>query len=76
MKTINTSDSYQKSKRLEKQEYLIFSLIFALFLCISAISRVLPRSIRPFASVANRGESIWQEARWAVHTVMGYAFMS
>lgn len=76
MKTINTSDSYQKYKRLEKQEYLMFYLIFALCLCVSAISRVLPRSARPFASVANRGESIWQEAKRAVHTVMGYAFMS
>ncbi len=75
-KTLSVFKECETTRLAERQQYRrVYCVIFFVFFWVSFWSRLLPRSWRPFASTSQGGESIWQEARRAAHTVMGFAFM-
>ena len=76
MNSVSTTEAHYKKRRFANQDFtLVYFLLGAFFLFITVCGRILPRSLRPFASMTNRSDTVWQEARKAVHVVMGYAFM-
>ena len=75
-KALSVFEECDRARVAEKQQYRrVYCVIFFVFFWVSFWSRLLPSSLRPFASTSRGGESIWQEARRATHTVMGFAFM-
>ena len=77
MKSITTTyASCERDSLPESHQYRrIFCLFFVMFLWVAALSRLLPRSLRPLAAITSCRGSIWQEASCAAHTVVGFAFM-
>ncbi len=59
--------------RIEFRLLIAVSLLW--FLVVAAVSRLLPRKLRPLSSRAARGESLFAEARRTAYTVIPYAFM-
>ena len=59
--------------RIEFRLLIAVSLLW--FLVVAAVSRLLPRKLRPLSSRAVRGESLFAEARRTAYTVIPYAFM-
>jgi hypothetical protein len=53
----------------------LFRVAFVVFLLIAAVSRLLPRAWRPFASSAEGRESAVAEARRAANTVVPFMFI-
>jgi hypothetical protein len=75
-KSLSTCDDWEKYRLAEKRQYrCVYCMIFFVFFWISLWSRLLPRSLRPFASMSRKGESVWQETSRAAQTVVGFAFM-
>lgn len=61
-------------KQTEQREFqLVLALIFSVFLMISLVSRVLPRSWRPLDRGHNR--SVIGEAKAAAHEMAPFLFM-
>ena len=77
MKTMTTTyESCDHEHFPEMRQYRrIYGLFFVMFLFVAALSRLLPRSLRPLAAMTHCRGSIWQEASCAAHTVVGFAFM-
>jgi hypothetical protein len=65
----------QQDQRIDKWEFrLLLSLAMACFFVVSVLTRLLPRSLRPFAAPASRRESCFEEARRMAWAVIPYAF--
>ncbi len=52
----------------------LFRVAFVFFLLIAAVSRLLPRAWRPFASSVGGRESALAEAKRAANTVVPFMF--
>lgn len=75
-KVLSAYEDWEKVRLAEKRHYrCLYCMIFFVFFWISLWSRLLPRSLRPFASMTRGGESVWQETSRAAQTVVGFAFM-
>jgi hypothetical protein len=64
-----------QGQRTDKWEFrLLIGLAMAWFFVVSLLTRLLPRSLRPFAAPAERRESCFEEARRMAYAVIPYAF--
>ncbi|MEO1293312.1 MAG: hypothetical protein AAFV62_10850 [Pseudomonadota bacterium] len=73
VRTISREKSSTKRRRERGEYWLYFALCFPLFLIVAVFGRLLPRSMRPFAS---EGRSVFGEAKAAANTVLPYVFMA
>ena len=65
----------QAGQRTDKWEFrFLISLAVACFFVVSLLTRLLPRSLRPFAASPDRHESCFEEARRVAYAVIPYAF--
>lgn len=63
------------AQRTDKWEFrVLLALAVSCFFVVSVLTRVLPRSLRPFAAAAGRRESCFEEARRMAYAVIPYAF--
>jgi len=70
----NGQTSQQAGQQTDKWEFrLLLSVGVACFFAVSLLTRVLPRSLRPFAA-PDRRESCYEEARRVAYAVIPYAF--
>ncbi len=75
-KSLTNCEDLQRDRVAEKRQYqCLYCIFFFVFFWVALCSRLLPRSIRPLASTARGGESVWQEASRATQTAVGFAFM-
>lgn len=64
----------QTAQRTDKWEFrLLLALAMAWFFAVSVLTRLLPRSLRPFAAASGQ-ESCFEEARRMAYAVIPYAF--
>jgi hypothetical protein len=64
---------FTELRQRDRLEYsLLLWALFALFLVVALVGRLMPRAWRPFRS---RGKSVIGEAREAAHTIAPFAFM-
>ncbi len=65
----------QQARRIDRREYRwLMALAVSCFFVVSVVTRLLPRSLRPFASSAAGSESCLAEARRMANAVIPYAF--
>jgi hypothetical protein len=76
---LNLSESHGPLQQVGQTEIHEFRLLIAIavawFFVIVVVSRLLPRTWRPFASKSGQRESWYGEARRMAYTVIPYAFM-
>ena len=62
-------------RRNDRRDYRFLMLVsVGLFLCVSLLTRLLPRSLRPLAGPKGCSESCLAEAKRAAYAVVPYAF--
>lgn len=65
----------QAGQRTDKWEFrFLMGLAVTSFFFVSLLTRLLPRSLRPFAAPSGRRESCFEEARRVAYAVIPYAF--
>lgn len=64
-----------QTRRDDRRVYRwLMALTVACFLIVSIVTRLLPRSLRPFAATGDECESVFCEARRMAQTAIPYAF--
>ena len=75
MNARNSQIQTHVAQRTDQWEFhALLALAVGCFFVVSLLTRLLPRSIRPFAAPADRRESCFEEARRMAYAVIPYAF--
>jgi len=65
----------QQVRRTDRRDYRwLLAMAVACFFVVSVVTRLLPRSLRPFARSGAENESCLAEARRMANAVIPYAF--
>lgn len=75
MLNIANAQTATAQRKTDKREYRwLMALTVACFFFVSMVTRLLPRSLRPFARASGERESCLGEARRMAQAVIPYAF--